>query len=140
MSHVDHRGDGSTKRVLISSGSPYEKPIGFSRAVRVGNMISVAGTGPIGPDGESVCPGDAFGQTRRCLEIIRTAIEAAGGRLEHVVRTRVFLKRAEDWPEAARAHGEVFGEIRPASTMLAVQGFVRPEWLVEIEADCVIDS
>lgn len=128
------------KRTLISSGSPYEKPIGFSRAVRVGNIISVAGTGPIGPDGISVCPGDAYGQAKRCLEIIRKAIEDAGGRLEQVTRTRLLLKNIDIWPEVARAHGEFFGDIRPASTMVAVSAFIRPEWLVEIEADCVTDA
>ena len=126
------------KRTLISSGSPYEKPIGFSRAVRVGNMISVAGTGPMTADGRTACPGDVYGQVKRCLEIIRKAIEDAGGRLEHVVRTRVMLTDIRFWEEAGRAHGEFFGEIRPASTMVGGMVFVRPEWVVEIEADCVV--
>jgi enamine deaminase RidA (YjgF/YER057c/UK114 family) len=126
------------KRALISSGSPYEKPIGFSRAVRVGNMIMVAGTGPMTSDGRTAFPGDAYGQARRCLEIIKKAIEDAGGRLEHVVRTRILLTDVRHWEEAARAHGEFFGEIKPASTMVGGMVFVRPEWLVEIEADCVV--
>jgi len=126
------------KRQLISSGSPYEKPIGFSRAVRAGNMICVSGTGPIAPDGSSAAPGDAYGQARRCLEIIKEAIESVGARLEDVTRTRMYLTDVSVWEEVARAHGEYFGEIRPASTMVVVQGLVRPEWLVEIEADCVI--
>lgn len=128
------------KRTLISSGSPYEEPIGFSRAVRAGNFISVAGTAPIGPKGEAVCLGDAYGQAKRCLEIIKQAIEDAGGRLEQVVRTRIMLTDINQWKEVARAHGEVFGDIRPASAMLAVAALVRPEWLVEIEADCVVDG
>ena len=128
------------KRSLISSGSPYEKPIGFSRAVRVGNIITVAGTGPMTSDGRTASPGDAYGQARRCLEIIKKAIEDAGGRLEHVVRTRVLLTDVLNWEEAACAHGEFFGEIRPASTMVGGMVFVRPEWLVEIEADCVVDE
>lgn len=127
------------KRTLISSGSPYEKSIGFSRAVRVGNSISVAGTGPIGPDGESVCPGDAYGQAKRCLEIIKQAIEDAGGSLNDVVRTRMMLTDIGHWEEIGRAHGEFFASIRPASTMVAVRALVRPEWLIEIEADCIVD-
>ncbi len=126
------------KRTLISSGSPYEKPIGFSRAVRVGNSIWVAGTGPIGPDGQTACPGDAYGQARRCLEIMKEAIEEAGGKLEHVVRTRMMLRDVSVWEEVARAHGEFFADIRPASTLVEVKGFVKPDWLVEFEADCMI--
>ena len=128
------------KRTLISSGSPYEKPIGFSRAVRVGNIIAVSGTGPMTSDGRTASPGDAYGQARRCLEIIKKAIEDAGGRMEHVVRTRILLTDVRHWEEAARAHGEFFGEIRPASTMVGGMIFVRPEWLVEIEADCVLNE
>lgn len=127
-------------RQLVSSGSPYGKPIGFSRAVRVGNIIAVSGTAPLGPDGQTTCPGDVSGQTRRCLEIIKEAIENAGGRLENVIRTRIMLVDIGHWPDAGKAHGEFFGEIRPASTMVEVKGFVDPDWLVEIEADCVIDS
>jgi len=128
------------RRRLVSSGSPYEKPIGFSRAVRVGALIAVAGTAPIAPDGSSACTGDAYGQARRCLEIIKEAIEAAGGRLEDVIRTRLYLTDMSKWQEVGRAHGEFFGDIRPASTMVEVKGLVRPEWLVEIEADCVISA
>ena len=128
------------KRILISSGSPYEKPIGFSRAVRVGNNISVSGTGPIGPDGATVGVGDAYTQAKRCLEIIKKAIEDAGGRLEQVTRTRMMLTDISQWDKVSRAHGEFFGAIRPASTLVGVTALVRPEWLVEIEADCVIDT
>lgn len=126
------------KRTLISSGSPYEKPIGFSRAVRVGDIICVAGTGPIGPDGRTACPDDAYGQAKRCLNIIKQSIEEAGGRLEHVIRTRMMLTDISQWEEVARAHGEFFGDIRPASTVVEVKRFVQPDWLVEFEADAVV--
>lgn len=126
------------ERLLVSSGSPYEEPIGFSRAVRVGNLIAVAGTAPVGADGKTAHPGDAYGQTLRCLEIIAAAIEEAGGKLENVVRTRMFLTRSEIWQDVGKAHGEYFGKIRPASTMLVVNSLLSPEWLVEIEADCIV--
>ena len=127
-------------RKLISSGSPYEPTIGFSRAVRVGNIVAVSGTAPIAPDGGVAAPGDLHGQTRRCLEIIAQAISGAGLGLDSVIRTRVMLTDISRWEEAARAHGEVFGAIRPASTFVEVKGLIRREWLVEIEADCVVDS
>lgn len=127
-------------RQNVSSGSKYEPVIGFSRAVRVGNTIAVGGTAPIGADGKTAGVGDVAAQTRRCLEIIRTAIENAGGKLEDVVRTRIFLARAEDWEAAGRAHGEVFGAIRPASTMAVVKALLDPEWLVEIEADAIVEE
>ena len=126
-------------RQLISSGSPYEKPIGFSRAVRIGNLIAVAGTAPIAPDGRTACPGDIYGQAKRCLEIIKEAIEKAGGRLEDVIRTRTYLTDITQWEAVAKAHGEFFSEIRPASTMVEVTGLMLPDWLVEIEADCVTE-
>jgi enamine deaminase RidA (YjgF/YER057c/UK114 family) len=125
-------------RQNISSGSPFEEPIGFSRAVRTGDRIVVAGTAPIAPDGTTACPGDMYGQARRCLEIIREAIEAAGGQLRDVVRTRVLLTDADRWQEAARAHGEVLGAVRPACTFVEVQRLIDPDWLVEIEADAMV--
>ena len=127
-------------RKLVSSGSPYEPQIGFSRAVRVGNIVAVSGTAPIAPDGGVAAPGDVYGQTKRCLEIIAQAISAAGLGLDSVIRTRVMLTDISRWEEAARAHGEVFGEIRPASTFVEVKQLIRREWLVEIEADCVAAS
>jgi enamine deaminase RidA (YjgF/YER057c/UK114 family) len=127
-------------RKLISSGSPYEPTIGFSRAVRVGNIVAVSGTAPIAPDGAVAAPGDLYAQTRRCLEIIAAAISNAGLGLDSVIRTRVMLTDISRWEEAARAHGEVFGEIRPASTFVEVKQLIRREWLVEIEADCVAAS
>ena len=126
-----------TERRLVSSGSPYEPVIGFSRAVVSGHHVSVAGTAPIMPEGADP-PGDAYGQAKRCLEIIVEALRQAGASPEHVVRTRTFLTRREDWEEAGRAHGEVFGEARPASAMVVVKGFIDPRWLVEIEADAIL--
>lgn len=125
-------------RQNISSGSPYEKPIGFSRAVRIGNRISVSGTAPIAADGSTAHPGDMYRQALRCLEIVRDAIEAAGGRLEDVIRTRVYLTDADRWQDAASAHGKLFGDIRPACTFVEVSRLIDPDWLVEIEAECVV--
>jgi enamine deaminase RidA (YjgF/YER057c/UK114 family) len=126
------------KRQNISSGSRYEPIIGFSRAVRIGNIVSVGGTAPIGPDGKTVGVGDPAAQTRRCIEIIRIALEEAGASLEDVIRTRTFFTRQADWEAIGRAHGDVFGLIRPASTMAIVKGLIDDAWLVEIEADAVI--
>ncbi len=122
----------------ISSGSPMEEPIGFSRAVRAGNIISVSGTAALAPDGSTACPGDVYGQTKYCIDIMRRAIEEAGGVLGDVVRTRIMLKDISKWEDAAKAHGEIFSEIRPACTFVGVKDFVREDWLVETEADCVL--
>jgi enamine deaminase RidA (YjgF/YER057c/UK114 family) len=127
-------------RKLISSGSPFEPKIGFSRAVRIGPFVAVAGTAPVAPDGGVAAPGDVYGQTKRCLEIISQAINAAGLGLQSVIRTRVMLTDISRWEEAARAHGEVFSGIRPASTFVEVKGLINRDWLVEIEADCVADT
>jgi len=127
-------------RKLIPSGSPYEPRIGFSRAVRIGNFVSVAGTAPIGPHRNTVGVGDPAAQTRRCLEIIRAALEEAGASLDDVIRTRIFLTRIADWERVGEVHGEFFRDIRPASTMVQVERLIDPEWLVEIEADAFIDS
>lgn len=127
-------------RKLISSGSPYEPKVGISRAVRVGNIISVAGTAPLGLDGRTVGPGDAAAQTRRCLEIIAAALEKAGASMRQVVRTRILLTRIEDWETVAAVHGEFFRDIRPANTIMQISRFIDPEWLIEIEADAVVDE
>lgn len=127
-------------RKNISSGSPFEKPIGFSRAVRIGNIIAVSGTAAIAPDGSTAHPNDVYGQTKTCLEIMKKALEEAGGKLENVIRTRIMLTDVSRWEEAARAHGEFFSDIQPACTFVEVKGFIRDGWLVETEADCVIDS
>ncbi len=124
-------------RLLISSGSPYEPAIGFSRAVVDGRHVAVAGTAPTMSDGAEP-PADAYGQTRRVLEIILAALAESGAGPEQVVRTRTFLTDAADWREVGRAHGEVFGDVRPASTMVVVAGFLDPRWLVEMEADALL--
>ncbi|HTY57714.1 MAG TPA: RidA family protein [Bacteroidota bacterium] len=127
-------------RTLVSSGSPYEPKIGISRAVRAGTIVAVSGTAPLGPDGRTVGRGDAGAQAKRCLEIIAAALERAGSSLRQVVRTRIMLTRIEDWQVVAAAHGEVFREIRPANTIVQVSRFIDPDWLVEIEADAVIEE
>jgi enamine deaminase RidA (YjgF/YER057c/UK114 family) len=127
-------------RKLVSSGSPYEPKIGISRAVRVGPIVSVAGTAPIGPDGKTVGRGDPAAQARRCLEIIAAALEAAGASLRQVVRTRILLTRIEDWQVVTQVHGEFFRDIRPANTVMQISRFIDPDWLVEIEADAVLED
>ena len=123
---------------LVSSGSPYEPRVGISRAVRAGPLLVVSGTAPLGPDGRTVGVGDAGAQARRCLEIIGRALESAGATFADVVRTRILLTRIEDWEAVARAHGEVFRDIRPANTIMQVTRFIDADWLVEIEADAVV--
>ena len=120
------------KRTNIAGTSPYEPIIGFSRAVRVGNVVHVSGTGPVGAEELS-----AAEQTRVVLGIIEAALKQAGARFEDVVRTRIFLARAEDWEEVGRAHGEVFGTIRPAATMV-VAALLNPKWRLEMEAEAVV--
>lgn len=127
-------------RKLISSGSPYEPKVGISRAVRVGNLIAISGTAPLGPDGRTVGIGDAGIQARRCLEIIAAALEKAGASLDEVIRTRTLLVNIDDWQEVAAVHGEFFGKVRPANTIMQVSRFIDPDWLVELEADAVIDN
>lgn len=125
-------------RKNVSSGSPMENPIGFSRASRVGNVIAVAGTAAIGPDGKTVGVNDVYEQTKYCLEIMKKAVEDAGGSLQDVIRTRIMLVDMATWKEAAKAHGEFFSDIRPACTFVEVKGFINKEWLVETEADCIV--
>lgn len=125
-------------RKLIPSGSPYEPKIGISQAVRVGNVTAVSGTAPLGSDGRTVGVGDAGAQARRCLKIIAGALEKAGTSLRHVVRTRTLLVRIENWQTVAAVHGDFFGDIRPANTVMQVSPFIDPDWLVELEADAVL--
>ena len=127
-------------RQLISSGSPYEPRVGISRAVRVGSIIAVSGTAPLGPDGKTVGKGDPAAQARRCLEIIKDALGRAGASLDQVLRTRTLLTRIDDWQAVAAVHGEFFGSIRPANTIMQVSRFIDPDWLVELEADAVVDG
>jgi enamine deaminase RidA (YjgF/YER057c/UK114 family) len=125
-------------RHSVSSGSPYEPRLGIARAVRIGSLIAVAGTAPLGPDGQTVAPGDAAAQARRCLEIIRTALQDLGADLSHVIRTRILLTHITDWESVGRVHGEFFGEIRPVTTLMQVVRFADPDWLIEIEADAYL--
>jgi enamine deaminase RidA (YjgF/YER057c/UK114 family) len=122
-------------RQNIAGTSPYEPVIGFSRAVRVGNSVLVSGTGPVGADNA-----DVAAQTRQIFQIIQASLEKAGARLEHVVRTRIYLTHAEDWEAVGQVHGELFGSIRPATTMVVVAKLLNPAWRVEIEADATLDS
>jgi enamine deaminase RidA (YjgF/YER057c/UK114 family) len=122
-------------RTNISGGSPYEPIIGFSRAVRVGNSVHLAGTGPVGADND-----DAAGQMRRIFAIAEEALAKAGATFNDVVRTRMYLTRAEDWETVGRVHGEFFGSIRPASTMVVVAALLNPAWRIEIEMDAVISE
>jgi enamine deaminase RidA (YjgF/YER057c/UK114 family) len=124
------------ERRRVSSGSPYEPVIGFSRAIRVGDRVLVSGTAPIWPDG-SVDP-DPSAQARRCLEIVGAALAEAGAALTDVVRTRTFLVDAADAEVVGGVHGEVFGDVRPASTMVVVVGFLDPRWKVEIEVEAIV--
>lgn len=127
-------------RQIASSGSPLEPEIGFSRAVRVGPHVVVAGTAPIGPDGETVGNGDVGAQTRRCLDVSAEALAAVGASLRDVVRTRIMLADIARWREAAAVHGEYFSDTRPAATFVEVSRFIDPRWLVETEVDAIIDD
>ena len=126
----------TTQRRMVASGSPYEPVIGFSRAVRVGDRVLVAGTAPVWPDGS--CDPDPEAQAARCLEIILAALAEAGAGPEHVVRTRMYLLDPADWEAVGRAHGAVFADVRPASTMVVVAALLDPRWRVEIEAAALL--
>ena len=122
-------------RKNISGGSPFEPIIGFSRAVRIGNTVHVAGTGPVGADNE-----DAAGQTRRIFAIAEKALTEAGATFADVVRTRMYLTHVDDWEAIGRVHGEFFGTIRPAATMVVVAALLNPAWRIEIEFDAVVSE
>jgi enamine deaminase RidA (YjgF/YER057c/UK114 family) len=125
------------ERQVVPADSPYVATVGYSRAIRVGPHVHVAGTAPIMP-GEADPPTDPYAQAKRCLEIILAALEEVGAGVEHVVRTRAYLTSADDWKEIGRAHGEVFAEVRPASAMIVVSSLLDPRWLVEIEVDALV--
>ena|SRR5688572_32541469 len=124
-------------RVRVPTTAPWAATVGYSRAVRVGSHVYVAGTAPVGPDGEIVGPGDPYRQAQRCLEIIVGALIEVGASPDDVVRTRMFVRHPEDWEAVGRAHGEIFSKIKPATTMVFT-GFVHPDMLCEIEADAVV--
>lgn len=126
-------------RQNIKSGSPLEPIIGFSRAVRIGQHVAVGGTAPIGPDGKCAGVGDVAVQTRRCFDIIAKALSEAGASFADVTRTRIMLTRIDDWSDVAKIHGEVFGAIRPVTTVVEVKSFVDPDWLIEIEVDAIVE-
>jgi enamine deaminase RidA (YjgF/YER057c/UK114 family) len=125
------------ERRLISSGSPYERVVGYSRAVQVGDRVFVAGCAPIMADGSDP-PSDSYAQAKRCIEIIEAALAEAGASLADIVRTRVYLTPEADFDEFGRAHGEAFGEIRPANTTVVVAALVNRSWLLEVEAEAVL--
>ena len=128
------------ERRRISANRPWEAIVGYSRAVRAGNVIEVSGTAAAAPDGTITSAGDVYGQTRDALKIIGDALAEAGASYADVVRTRVYVLDASKWEEAGRAHGEVFRDVRPANTTLAVSGFVDPAILVEIEATAIVEE
>ena len=121
----------------VPTSAPWATTVGYSRAVRVGSHVFISGTAPVGEDGSIVAPGDPYRQAQRCFEIIAAALEATGASVADVVRTRMFVRHPADWQEIGRAHGEIFGQIKPATTMVFTN-FIDPEMLVEIEADALI--
>src|SRR5262245_45645109 len=127
-------------RQTVSTGSPYEPIVGISGAVRIGSLVAVAGTAPLGPDGNTVGRGDPAAQATRCFEIAKAALERLGASLQNVIRTRILLTRIEDWRAVAEVHGQFFRDIRPVNTIMQVARFIDPDWLIETEVDAVISD
>jgi enamine deaminase RidA (YjgF/YER057c/UK114 family) len=125
-------------RINLRSAAPWEPIVGYSRAVRIGNIIAVSGSAPVDTNGKVVAVGDAYLQTRRCIDVIEEALVAAGVGLEDVIRTRMFVTDIEQWPEIGRAHQEAFGDAPPATSMVEVSRLIDPDMLIEIEADAVV--
>ena len=130
----------SSDRITISSGAPWESLVGYSRAVRIGNTIHVSGTTAVDEQGMLMGIGDAYTQTRRILDIIGQALEEAGSSIRDVVRTRIYVTDISQWEAVGRAHGEVFGSVRPAATMVQVAALIDPDMMVEIEAEAIAGS
>ncbi len=127
-----------TKRINVSSGAPWENSVGYSRAVRVGNIIEVSGTAPV-IDGKTYSPGNAYEQAKCCIQIIEKALKQAGADLHDVIRTRMFVTDISKWEEFGKAHGEFFGNIKPATSMVEVKSLISPDMLIEIEATAIVE-
>jgi len=129
-----------SEKLKLSSGAKWESIVGYSRAIRTGNIIEVSGTCSVDENGDPYAPGDAYAQTNKILEIILNSIEKLGGRAEDIVRTRIFVTNIDDWKDVGKAHGEFFRSIRPVTTMIEVSKLISPEYVVEIEASAVIND
>ncbi len=126
-------------RKRVFTGAPWEKKVGYCRAIRAGSHVYVSGTAPVNPDGTTHAPGDAYAQMKRCLEIACGALRELGAGPEHVVRTRMFVTDVKRWPEIGRAHGEVFGDAPPATSMVEVRALIDPAMIVEVEIDAIVE-